>query len=77
MWVRRAIRRRDRQSDANLSASNGNAEQNDVPGKTTEPALQARYEQQELKRQGNRADLCWRSAGGPALRRADTLQADH
>jgi cell filamentation protein len=31
----------------------GNAEQNEVLGKTTEPALQARYEQQELKRQGN------------------------
>jgi cell filamentation protein len=28
----------------------GNAEQNEVLGKTTEPALQARYEQQELKR---------------------------
>jgi len=31
----------------------GNAEQNEVLGKTTEPALQARYEQQELKRQDN------------------------
>jgi len=28
----------------------GNAELNEVLGKTTEPALQARYEQQELKR---------------------------
>jgi cell filamentation protein, protein adenylyltransferase len=28
----------------------GNAEQNEVLGKTSEPALQARYEQQELKR---------------------------
>ena len=28
----------------------GNAEQNEVLGKTNEPALQARYEQQELKR---------------------------
>jgi cell filamentation protein len=31
----------------------GNAEQNEVLGKTTEPALQARYEQQELKRKRN------------------------
>ena len=28
----------------------GKAEQNEVLGKTSEPALQARYEQQELKR---------------------------
>jgi hypothetical protein len=32
----------------------GNAEQNEVLGRTNEPALQARYEQQELKRKGIR-----------------------
>ena len=31
----------------------GGADQNEVLGKTTDPALQARYEQQKLKRKGN------------------------
>jgi len=30
----------------------GNADQNEVLGKTSEPALHARYEQQEFKRRG-------------------------
>jgi cell filamentation protein len=50
---------RDAMTDDRLAAKiaeapglDGNAEQNEVLGKTSEPALQNRYEQQELKRQG-------------------------
>jgi cell filamentation protein len=50
---------RDAVTDDSLAAKiaeapglDGNAEQNEVLGKTSEPTLQHRYEQQELKRQG-------------------------